>query len=81
MSIYRLGGNSCLSGDYMGSWHFDHELRIGENIIFEDMMHYTTVKTNMFNGVGHPAIGFLHQDGELEVLREYTFGDYAARMD
>ena len=79
--IYRLGGNSCLSGDYMGSWHFDHELQIGENIIFEDMMHYTTVKTNMFNGVGHPAIGFLHQDGELEVLREYTFGDYAARMD
>lgn len=79
--IYRLGGNSCLSGDYMGSWHFDHELQVGENIIFEDMMHYTTVKTNMFNGVGHPAIGFLHQDGELEVLREYTFGDYAARMD
>lgn len=79
--IYRLGGNSCLSGDYMGSWHFDHELQIGENIIFEDMMHYTTVKTNMFNGVGHPAIGFLHQDGELEVLREYTFDDYAARMD
>ncbi len=79
--IYRLGGNSCLSGDYMGSWRFDHELRIGENIIFEDMMHYTTVKTNMFNGVGHPAIGFLHQDGELEVLREYTFDDYAARMD
>lgn len=79
--IYRLGGNSCLSGDYMGSWRFDHELRIGENIIFEDMMHYTTVKTNMFNGVVHPAIGFLHQDGELEVLREYTFDDYAARMD
>lgn len=79
--IYRLGGNSCLSGDYMGSWRFDHELQVGENIIFEDMMHYTTVKTNMFNGVGHPAIGFLRQDDELEVLRKYTFDDYAARMD
>ena len=79
--IYRLGGNSCLSGDYMGSWRFDHELQVGENIIFEDMMHYTTVKTNMFNGVGHPAIGFLRQNDELEVLRKYTFDDYAARMD
>lgn len=79
--IYRLGGNSCLSGDYMGPWRFDHELQVGENIIFEDMMHYTTVKTNMFNGVEHPAIGFLRQNGELEVLRKYTFDDYAARMD
>ncbi len=79
--IYRLGGNSCLSGDYIGSWYFDHELQVGENIIFEDMMHYTTVKTNMFNGVGHPAIGFLRQDGELEVLREFSFDDYADRMD
>ena len=79
--IYRLGGNSCLSGDYMGSWRFDHELQVGENIIFEDMMHYTTVKTNMFNGVGHPAIGFLRKNGELQVLRKYTFDDYAARMD
>ena len=46
--IYRLGGNSCLSGDYMGLWSFDHELQIGERIVFEDMIHYTMVKTNMF---------------------------------
>ena len=79
--IYRLGGNSCLSGDFMGSWQFDHELKVGENIIFEDMLHYTTVKTNMFNGISHPAIGLLHLNGELEILREFTYDDYKYRID
>ncbi|MDD3388620.1 MAG: carboxynorspermidine decarboxylase, partial [Prevotella sp.] len=79
--VYRLGGNSCLSGDYMGYWVFDHELEVGENVILEDMIHYTTVKTTMFNGVSHPAIGLLHTDGELEVLREYGYEDYKSRMD
>ncbi len=78
---YRLGGNSCLSGDFMGSWIFDHELQVGEEVIFEDMIHYTTVKTNMFNGITHPSIGMLHQDGTLEVLREYGYEDYRSRMD
>ena len=78
---YRLGGNSCLSGDYMGYWRFDHELTIGENIIFEDMLHYTTVKTTMFNGIGHPSIALVHCDGELEMLRQYTYEDYRDRMD
>lgn len=78
---YRFGGNSCLSGDYMGYWQFDHELEVGENVIFEDMQHYTTVKTNMFNGVPHPAILLAHADGELEVLREFTYEDYKSRMD
>ena len=81
LCIYRLGGNSCLSGDFMGSWQFDHELKVGENIIFEDMLHYTTVKTNMFNGISHPAIGLLHLNGELEILREFTYDDYKYRMD
>ena len=79
--IYRLGGNSCLSGDYMGYWEFNHALRIGENIIFEDMLHYTTVKTNMFNGVSHPAIALAKPDGTLEILREYDYNDYKSRMD
>ena len=79
--IYRLGGNSCLSGDYMGYWEFNHALRIGENIIFEDMLHYTTVKTNMFNGVSHPAIALAKPDGILEILREYDYNDYKSRMD
>ena len=78
---YRLGGNSCLSGDFMGSWQFDHELRIGEEIIFEDMIHYTTVKTNTFNGVTHPSIALLYEDGTLEVLRRFGYEDYRNRMD
>ena len=79
--IYRIGGNSCLSGDFMGFWKFDHELEIGENVIFEDMLHYTTVKTNTFNGITHPAIGIVHLDGELEILRKFGYEDYRDRMD
>ena len=79
--IYRIGGNSCLSGDFMGFWKFDHELAIGENVIFEDMLHYTTVKTNTFNGITHPAIGIVHLDGELEILRKFGYEDYRDRMD
>ena len=78
---YRLGGNSCLSGDFIGSWLFDHELQIGEEIIFEDMIHYTTVKTHMFNGISHPAIAMKHTDGTIEVLREFHYEDYKNRMD
>lgn len=79
--VYRLGGNSCLSGDWMGYWQFDHDLQVGENIIFEDMLHYTIVKTNMFNGIPHPDIALLHADGELETLRRFTYEDYRSRMD
>lgn len=79
--LYRLGGNSCLSGDWMGDWQFDHELRVGEQIIFEDMIHYTTVKTNTFNGITHPSIAMEHSDGTLEMLREYSYEDYRDRMD
>ena len=79
--IYRLGGNSCLSGDFMGYWEFDRELQVGDEVIFEDMIHYTTVKTNTFNGITHPAIGMLHTDGSVEVLRRFTYEDYRDRMD
>jgi len=81
INVYRLGGNSCLSGDYMGSWKFDHALQIGERIILEDMIHYTTVKTNMFNGIHHPSIMIRRMDGTVDVLREYTYEDYRDRMD
>ena len=79
--VYRIGGNSCLSGDFMGMWQFDHELQVGENVIFEDMLHYTTVKTCMFNGISHPSIALLHTDNELEVLRQFSYEDYRNRMD
>lgn len=79
--VYRLGGDSCLSGDFMGYWQFDHELQVGENVIFEDMLHYTTVKTNMFNGISHPSIMLAKENGDLKLLREYTYEDYKNRMD
>ena len=78
--VYRLGGNSCLSGDYMGLWQFDHELQLGEQVIFEDMIHYTTVKTTMFNGIQHPSIVLRHLDGSDELLRRFTYDDYRSRM-
>lgn len=80
-NVYRLGGNSCLSGDFMGSWRFPHALQIGEEVIFEDMIHYTTVKTNMFNGITHPSLMMEHMDGTRETLREYSYEDYRSRMD
>jgi carboxynorspermidine decarboxylase len=79
--IYRLGGNSCLAGDFMGCWQFPQELQVGDEVIFEDMIHYTTVKTNTFNGITHPALTMLHADGRLEVLRQFTYEDYRDRMD
>ena len=79
---YRLGANSCLSGDFMSAWRFDHELKIGENIIFEDMIHYTTVKTTMFNGISHPALAIVRkEDNRLEILRDFGVNDYISRMD
>ena len=79
--VYRLGGNSCLSGDWMEAWQFDHELQVGEEVVFEDMIHYTTVKTTMFNGISHPSLAMRHCDGSLEMLREYNYEDYRDRMD
>lgn len=80
-NVYRLGGNSCLSGDFMGLWRFPSALGIGDTIVFEDMLHYTTVKTNMFNGITHPSIAFAKTDGTIEMLREYGYEDYLGRMD
>ena len=78
--VYRLGGNSCLSGDYMGYWRFERPLRVGDLLIFEDMIHYTTVKTTMFNGIQHPALAMLHGNGRLEVYRNFRYEDYRDRM-
>ena len=76
-----MGGNSCLSGDFIGSWSFDHPLEIGELIVLEDMIHYTTVKTTMFNGIQHPSIGLWTCDGQAVLYRRYTYWDYKDRMD
>lgn len=77
---YRLGGNSCLSGDFIGDWHFDSPLAEGDRLTLEDMNHYTTVKTTMFNGIQHPSMVLCDRDGDCSVLRSFTYEDYKSRM-
>ena len=77
---YRLGGMSCLAGDYLDNYYFKTVLRPGDELVFEDMMHYTTVKTTMFNGVPHPDIEFVAADGSVRAARRFTYADYEARM-
>ena len=78
---YRLGGNSCLSGDFVGDWRFAEPLKAGDRLRLLDMNHYTTVKTNMFNGIQHPAIYLSRNDGKIELLRKFDYDDYRSRMD
>jgi len=80
-NAYRIGGCSCLSGDFMGDWSFENPLEVGDKIIFEDMIHYTTVKTTMFNGITHPAIAIKRTDGSFEVYRRFGYEDYKSIMD
>lgn len=78
---YRIGGNSCLSGDFMGDWSFEKPLEIGDKLIFEDMIHYTIVKTNMFNGIPHPSLALWSNEDKLVVYRRFGYEDYKGRMD
>jgi carboxynorspermidine decarboxylase len=77
---YRMGGISCLAGDYMGNWSFDKELKPGDKIIFDDMIHYTTVKTTMFNGVNHPSIGIWSEKSGFRLIKEFNYQDYKNRL-
>lgn len=77
---YRIGGNSCLSGDYMGEWSFDKPLEVGDKVIFEDMIHYTIVKTSMFNGIPHPSLTLWSKEDELVLYRSFGYEDYKNRM-
>lgn len=77
---YMLGGNSCLAGDVIDTYSFDHELVIGERIIFEDMIHYTMVKTTFFNGVQHPAIGLLKSDQKFELVKQFSYLEFKNKL-
>lgn len=77
---YRIGGNSCLSGDFMGDWSFKKELNTGDRIIFLDMIHYTMVKTTTFNGVHHPSIGIWTKEGNFRLIKEFGYEDYRNRL-
>ena len=77
---YRFGGNSCLSGDFMGEWSFDSELKPGDRIIFLDMIHYTMVKTTTFNGVRLPSIGIWMRENKFRLIKEFGYSDYKNRL-
>ena len=77
---YRLGGNTCLAGDFMGNYHFSKPLEIGDRIVFDDMIHYTMVKTNTFNGVNLPSIGIIKADGAFNLVRQFGYNDYKERL-
>jgi len=77
---YRIGGTSCLAGDFMREYSFDEPMKINDRIILEDMIHYTMVKTSMFNGVKHPSIAILRSDGRLDVVREFGYEDFKGRL-
>lgn len=77
-----IGGNSCLAGDMMGGWSFDdgHTPQVGERVVFRDMIHYTMVKTTMFNGVTHPDIVIYDPESGFCCLRRFGYDDYKNRM-
>jgi len=80
LPTYRMGGNSCLAGDFYGDWSFEKPLQIGDLIIFQDMIHYTMVKTTMFNGVTHPAIGIWTLNNKFKLIREFGYEDFKGRL-
>ncbi len=77
---YRLGGPTCLAGDVAGDFSFPRALEVGDTLVFDDMAHYTMVKTTTFNGVKHPPIALQHEDGRIEVIREFVYADFRDRL-
>jgi carboxynorspermidine decarboxylase len=79
-NLYRLGGVSCLSGDFLEAYSFEKTLKVGQKVILEDMIHYTMVKTSTFNGVTHPSIAIWRADGKLDVVRKFGYKDYKRKL-
>jgi carboxynorspermidine decarboxylase len=79
---YRMGGLTCLAGDVMGmgDYYFATPLQVGDTLLFEDMIHYTMVKTSCFNGIKHPSIGMIRLDDQFELIRSFDYSDYKRRL-
>lgn len=77
---YRLGGNTCLSGDIIGDYSFNEPLKVGDKIILEDMIHYTMVKTTTFNGIKLPAIVLKTKENSYKIVKEFGYNDYQMRL-
>jgi carboxynorspermidine decarboxylase len=77
----RLGGLSCLAGDVVGDYSFEKPLKVGDRIMFDDMAHYTMVKTSTFNGVQLPSIAIWNsQSDEVRVVKGFTYEDFRDRL-
>jgi len=77
---YRIGGSTCLAGDVIGDYSFDAPLQVGTRLVFDDMIHYTMVKTTFFNGVQHPSIAHRELDGTIRIVRDFGYEDFKARL-
>jgi carboxynorspermidine decarboxylase len=77
---YRMGGTTCLAGDFMGDYAFEQELKIGDRVIFEDMIHYTMVKTTTFNGVGLPSIGIWSTNDEFKLHKSFGYETFKEKL-
>ncbi len=78
---YRLGGMTCLAGDVIGDYSFAQPLQVGQRLMFDDMAHYTMVKTTTFNGMNLPAIAIWDsRTNELDVIREFSYSDFKQRL-
>lgn len=77
---YQLGGVSCLAGDYLSEYWFKQPLLVGDEVIFEDMLHYTAVKTTTFNGVQHPSLCIQRVNGEIDLIKAFGYEDFEQRL-
>ena len=77
---YQLGGNSCLAGDFMSEYGFQHPVQVGDRVVLKDMMHYTMVKTSFFNGVNHPSIGIWDLNNKFNLARQFSYFDYKSKL-
>ena len=77
---YRFGGMTCLAGDFYGDYSFDEPLKIGDSIVFDDMIHYTMVKTTTFNGVNLPSIGIWREDDTFDLIKSFGYESFKDRL-
>ena len=77
---YRLGGNTCLAGDIIGNYRFDHDVQIGERLTFCDMAIYSMVKNNTFNGIPLPSIYSMDRNGDCRLIKTFGYNDFKERL-